>query len=476
MKSFSQLKEDIHYDRRIMEDFIPDSAAVWSENFMIQLRMIQEDANLKIMTDAEKKLSDAERDEVAEFTGKSAQREVTSFIDATRNEARNFLSKDTKKLEVARNNEIRELENQYREAKNRHDAARQDAIENNQRQKRATLAKFKKEYNEEIAALDARFAWAKETIDKGFPKTTKNNKGELTPASRKDVDTYEKAEIALDKYYGGIETAKKLYTESIKGIEKEYAASLKIILDSIPALPSDKQLNDAKEEIRKRYGAEIMQKHENVSSILTNKKVNTRGYLVDLTDEDRKDAWDNAWAAIKNVIFHKKVWTPRNVVGGLIFIVGDMVQSRVTNTSMILSAIGWMFTTILKGVSGQAVRSLKEAAPAIGILLALGLSLGVIWAIIKTAWTKGPSYLDNFLSTRTSAAYTFKKEFGVDLNVKQKDRKGGGILQDFQFGATDFDKARLELEKEAESRLQKQQELNVAKFEQELKKKIEAEL
>ena len=100
---------------------------------------------------------------------------------------------------------------------------------------------------------------------------------------------------------------------------------------------------------------------------------------------------------------------PRAFLIALGVLLADFAQSGTSGFSL----SGWLANKALGGAAEQV----KEILPELGMLGAIGFGTYGAYRVLKLIVTRGPAYVEAMMATRDNKtlAYTFKKEFGVDV-------------------------------------------------------------
>lgn len=100
---------------------------------------------------------------------------------------------------------------------------------------------------------------------------------------------------------------------------------------------------------------------------------------------------------------------PRAFLVALGVLLADFTQSGQTGFSL----TGWITDKALGGAAEQV----KEILPELAMLGAIGFGTFGAYKVLKLIVTRGPAYVEAMMATRDNKtlAYTFKKEFGVDV-------------------------------------------------------------
>ena len=100
---------------------------------------------------------------------------------------------------------------------------------------------------------------------------------------------------------------------------------------------------------------------------------------------------------------------PRAFLIALGVMLADFTQSGQTGFSL----TGWLANSAVGGVSDQV----GDILPKLGMLGAIGFGTYGAYRVLKLIVTRGPAYVEAMMATKDNKtlAYTFKKEFGVDI-------------------------------------------------------------
>lgn len=100
---------------------------------------------------------------------------------------------------------------------------------------------------------------------------------------------------------------------------------------------------------------------------------------------------------------------PRAFLVALGILLADFAQSGSSGFSL----TGWLANKALGGAAEQV----KEILPELAMLGAIGFGAFGAYKVLKLIVTRGPAYVEAKMATRDNKAlaYTFKKEFGVDV-------------------------------------------------------------